>query len=374
MNKLNRTLLLISYDFPPSTGGIARLCHEIITHMQDFYGNINVITIEKDGEGIPYQDVANLSITYLPKKRGKAELAALKILRNWPNKENTDVLCGIWHPEATLALLAGMHNIYILAHGTELLSGTSKFRKFFWHPIYAKWVLGRAEKVIANSKYTQNLVKQINAKAMSFSIPLGVNHEFFKPLRRLEDKTILKICTVSRVLQFKGHDFILESLENLPSEYHNKIQWHIAGTGPFLVELKDRASKSIIKDQIFFHGFVPDVELPQFYNNADLFVLATREQKNSTQIEGFGLVFLEAQSCGIPVIGANTGGIPDAIDSGNGGWLIEQDNQEEFHAMLVPLIKNRELLKNQGLKARKRVEEVANWKIYAQKLYKEMSV
>lgn len=374
MNTLNKKLILISYDFPPSTGGIARLCHEIVMHLQYVYDEIEVVTIYKEGQSIPYQNSEKIKITYLPSKRVKAEITALKLMRKMTNKENIDVLCGTWHPDASLAILSGMPNVYTLVHGTELLYGLSKFRKYIWLPIYGKWILGKSKKVIANSHYTQKLAQKINPNATTVALPLGVNPDFFKPMdiRKEDDK--LKICTVSRVEQFKGHDFILKSLESLTIEYSKKIEWHIAGTGSYLEQLKESASKSVLKDQIYFHGFVPDLKLPEFYNQADLFVLPTRETKESTQVEGFGLVFLEAQACGIPVIGANTGGIPDAIDNGNGGWLIEQDNVEQLHKILINLIDNKDERITQGTNARDRVLEKANWKVYVEKLFSEMNI
>jgi phosphatidylinositol alpha-1,6-mannosyltransferase len=371
-----KTLLIFSYDFPPSTGGISRLCHEIVTHMQAFYKKVHVLTIQKEGQAIPYQENPKVDITYLPKQRLKAEMKALNFLRNWSNKENTDLLCGIWHPEATLAITAGMHNIFVLAHGTELLAGNSKFRKYLWHPIYAKWVFGRVKRVIANSHYTQNLVKQINLKAKTVTLPLGVNPDFFKPTDTDTDTYTdidtetkkLKICTVSRILKFKGHDFILETLENLPSDYRSLVEWHIAGTGFYLEDLKILATKSKISKQVYFHGFVADKDLAFFYSRHNIFILATREEELSTQVEGFGLVFLEAQACGVPVVGTNTGGIPDAIDHENGGWLIDQDDKANLTSLIKSLIDNPHIIKKQSLLARKRVIDKANWEAYTNKL------
>lgn len=360
-------LLIFSYDYPPSNGGIARLCQEIADGMNIYYKCVTVLTIKKEGESRPY-NYDNVNIIELPSKRVITEIKAWMYLLRLKNKKNTDVLCGLWHPEGALCILAGIKNTFVLAHGTELLFGSSNFRKYIWLPIYGKWILGKSKKVIANSHYTQKLAQKINPNATTVALPLGVNPDFFKPMdiRREDDK--LKICTVSRVEQFKGHDFILKSLEALPIEYSQKIEWHIAGTGSYLEQLKELVSKSVLKDQIYFHGFVPDLKLPEFYNRADLFVLPTRETKESTQVEGFGLVFLEAQACGIPVIGANTGGIPDAIDNGNGGWLIEKDNVEHLHKILINLIDNKDERITQGINARQRVLEKTNWKIYIEKL------
>src|SRR5690606_20103569 len=153
-------------------------------------------------------------------------------------------------------------------------------------------------------------------------------------------------------------------------EFKSKIHWNIGGTGSYLIDLKVLVKELGIEDNVTFHGFIPDEELPSFYNSNDIFVLCTREQANSTSVEGFGLVFLEAQSCGIPVIGVCSGGIPDAIEEGNGGWLIEQDSEQMLASLLMKLIKNRELVIQEGVKARARVLEKANWKIYNEKLFK----
>nr|WP_245539732.1 glycosyltransferase family 4 protein [Psychroflexus tropicus] len=364
-----KKLLIISYDFPPSTGGIARLCHEIATHIQSNYESVEVLTLEKNKVSVPYNDNPEIKINYLPSKRILSEVKALQFLKKWKHKPETDVICGTWHPDAALSIFSGFKNVFALAHGTELLYGQSKFRKYLWLPFYAKWISGKSKKVIANSQYTKNLVLNINPKAEVIALPLGVNPEFFcpKPKSDLVNHK-LKICTVSRILQFKGHDFILKALSELPESYRDQVEWHIAGSGPFLEELIELVNESSIKNQIQFHGFVKDEDLPAFYSNSDLFILATRETKESTQVEGFGLVFLEAQACGTPVIGTNTGGIPDAIEYKNGGWLIEQDNQYELSQLIKQLIDNSGILKVQSRLARERILQKCSWQVYVDNL------
>lgn len=363
-------LVLFSYDFPPSNGGIARLCQEIAVGQQSYFEEVIVLTRKKVGKNNPYNS-NKVRIVELPEERIKCEIVAFNYLRKLKNKEKYAILCGVWHPEASISILSGFKNVYILGHGTEFLSGTSKFRKFIWLSIYAKWILGKAKLNIANSNYTNLLIEKINPKAIVQTLPLGVNVDFFKP-NKLKDSNndVLKIASVSRILQFKGYDFIAKTIAKLPSECKDKLYWNIGGTGPYLNDLKVLVKDLNIENNVTFHGFIPDEELPSFYNSNDIFVLCTREKSNSTSVEGFGLVFLEAQSCGIPVIGVRSGGIPDAIEEGNGGWLIEQDNEQMLANLLIDLIKNKELVLQEGLKARKRVLENANWKVYNEKLFK----
>ena len=137
-------------------------------------------------------------------------------------------------------------------------------------------------------------------------------------------------------------------------------------TYSFTKRFQFRASASRTLSRPEFRELAPF----EFYNFNDIFVLCTREATNSTSVEGFGLVFLEAQACGIPVIGVRSGGIPDAIEEGNGGWLIEQDNELKLANLFQCLIDNRELVVKEGKKARIRVVEKANWKKYNESLYK----
>jgi len=359
---------------PPSTGGIARLCNEISIGMNQYYNYVKVITLDATNILTPYNN-SKIDIVKVTNKRVYSEINFIKEIRKIKNKGTYDVICGVWHPEALLAFLGGMKNVFILGHGTEFLYGTSKFRKQIWLPIYCKYILGKASNVIANSNYTNNLIQGINRKTKSIALPLAVNHNFFAPKEnKSKIDSVVKFSTVARVLQFKGHDFILKSFENLPIEIRSKIEWNIAGTGSYLNELKNLIKSSPIKSQIKIHGFIEDEELANFYNKTDVFILATREQEKSTQVEGFGLVFLEAQSCGVPAIGTNTGGIPDAIEHLNGGWLFEQDNMEELHDILNNIINNPSIINEQSKKARNRVITSCTWEKYCTGLYNILKV
>ena len=365
-----KKLIVFSYDFPPSNGGIARLCQEIAVGMKPYYESVKVLTRKKEGVNVPY-NLKEVEIISFPSKRLVCELAILKYLSKIKDKNNYTVICGTWHPEATLSLCAGFKNVFILGHGTELIGGSSFFRKNIWLRHYAKFILNNVKLTIANSNYTRNLVKELSPSANSVALPLGVNHSFFRPLLNFgAESNIIKICSVSRIEQFKGHDFIATVLAKLPENFRNQIEWNIAGTGEYLSELKKIIYDLGIDNIVNFHGFVNDSDLPAFYNSNDLFILCSRENHNNIYVEGFGLVFLEAQSCGIPVIGTNTGGIGDAISDGNGGWLITQDNVKELYDIIEAILIDKSMVKSMGKKARNRVLDGYTWEIYCHKLNK----
>ncbi|KIC03408.1 hypothetical protein OA88_03285 [Flavobacterium sp. JRM] len=366
--KQKKELIIFSFDFPPSNGGIARLCQEIAVGMKPYYKSIRVLTREKEGVNIPY-NLKEVEVITLPKKRIVCELNAIKYLSKIKDKDNFDILCGTWHPEALLSMIGGFKNIFVLGHGAELTSGNSLFRKFFWLPFYARFILNNVKLTIANSNFTKKLVYKIAKSANCIELPLGVNHNFFKPSDNIKNLNgRLKICTVSRIEEFKGHNFIANTLVKLQKNYSDKIEWNIAGTGNYLDKLIEIVEDLGIGNLVKFHGFIKDDDLPKFYNDNDLFILCTRENPNDINVEGFGLVFLEAQSSGIPAIGTRTGGISDAIEVKNGGWLIEQDNESDLYNLLFILLNDKSLVNVEGLKARKRIEAGCTWEIYCKNL------
>lgn len=363
---LVNTLLVFAYDFPPSSGGISRLCYEIAAGQENYFKEIVVLTRKKQGEYEPVKQ-ANFRLIELPTKRLKCEMEALKVLKKF-DASSTKILCSLWYPEAFLALLSGHKNVFSLAHGAELQAGNSKFRKYIWQAIFAKQVLRRIKLVIANSSYTKKLVDQLAKTATSVALPLGVDIDQFKPINLELNNTNFTIGSLSRIHQFKGFDQVLEALMNLPIETQEKITWKIGGTGPYLESFKEKIKHSTCHVNVEFEGFIPDKSLVEFYNQLDVFILFTQDVPSQNSVEGFGLVFLEAQACGVPVIGTRTGGIPDAVDHNNGGWLFEQDDISGLSQQIEILINNRGILIEHSKLARRRCLQNASWENYSKKL------
>ena len=249
------------------------------------------------------------------------------------------------------------------------MPGSSSFRKRFWIPVFAKIVLSRVKNVIANSNYTSLLVKKVAPKSKTIALPLGVDTKQFKPLGNSSEEKSLNISTLSRVLQFKGYDEIFGAINGLDENLQKKIVWNIGGTGPYLEPLKEKINNGKCNFKVHFHGFIPDEKLVDFYNKANLFVLFTQNKQSINNVEGFGLVFLEAQACGVPVIGTNTGGIPDAIHTNDGGWILEQDDVDGLTSLLEKVINEPSILKEQSVKARKRTVDSCDWKVYNKELF-----
>lgn len=299
------------------------------------------------------------------------EFEAYQYLRKLP----TETVCfsGIWYPEGLIAMLAGVRPHVILALGAELFPPTQYWRRGLWHRLRRN-VLESADVVIAISDYTAAMVRALAPAARVVAIPLAVDHERFSP----GDRTVARekwgvadlrvVCSVSRIHAYKGYETVLKALAALSPQERAQIAYLVAGKGPDLELLQRRARELGVDQQVRWLGFVPDEVLPDLYRAADLFVLATQERPGEQSVEGFGLVFLEAQACGTPVVGTRTGGIPDAVTDGDGGWLIEQDDVSALAGIFSRLVADPVAFSEMGEQARQRVEREFTWEHYLMRL------
>ena len=359
-----KRIVILTFDYPPNNGGIARLCGEIVNCCKD--------------EGVPYRVVTVVpgepseNVVRITDRRGVLEWKILQYMRH--NLTSDDViLTGTFHPDGLLAVLSGAKSRYFLAHGAELLPGQTWFRRNLFSR-YRSWILSKATKVIANSHYTANLVKQCCAKADVTPLPLAVDNVRFHPTQPKHNDGMLHLCSISRLEKFKGHDFIIKTIASLPDEYRKRVRLEIGGKGVYKPVLEQMVADLCLQEQISFLGFVADIDLCDYYSRNDVFILCTREEKTNRNVEGFGLVFTEAQACGTPCIGTNTGGIPDAIENGNGGWLIEQDNEKELRELLIRLLDNPEQISLQSAKAIYRINNNFTWNKYFKQLRHKLTL
>ncbi len=118
-------------------------------------------------------------------------------------------------------------------------------------------------------------------------------------------------------------------------------------------------------------GAYRDERRVQYYNLCDVFVLTSKFEYPG--VEGFGIVFLEVSACGKPVIGSKTGGIPDAIDEGKTGLLVEQLDSEALADAVISLLKNPDYATELGRNGRTKVIERANWDVICAQMFNKMS-
>ena len=253
----------------------------------------------------------------------------------------------------------------VYAHGNEILNSMQLKR---WQK--GRLALQRAERVLAVSQFTANLVQKAGVDCDRIEIVYpGCDVNRFRPLparmdlrqkllgSRWRDRVIL---TVGGLVARKGHDMVIRSLPRLRQTVP-EVTYLIVGDGPYRGQLEALARALGVKDRVIFAGSKPNEELPDIYALCDVFVMASREQLEECDVEGFGLVFLEANACGKPVIGGRSGGIPEAIVDGVTGFLVNPHDPEEIAKVLEQLLTDSDFAIRLGHQGRLRVFREFQW-------------
>lgn len=381
-NSTHPPLLLVSEMYPPAVGGSAVLLENIYSRLQDRY-DITVLTDRTKCVGSEtMRGRITLERTDINKSRrgitSKADLSqhwavggTIKRLSRTmaqPGGAPVIVHCGRAMPEALSALVARWFRcgprLLCWAHGEEITTARiSREYSFVMKRVYR----GCAG-VIANSHHTAGMVRGFGVpESRVHVVHPGVDTELFNPgvdgapvRNRFVPPGRIMMLTVGRFPPRKGHDLTLRALAKL-RHLDPPLHYVIAGDGEGdergrLERLVDELN---LRDRVTFAGMVRGGELPVFYAACDLFVMPNR--KEGSDVEGFGIVYLEAAACGKPTIGGKSGGVPEAIGENETGLLVSGTDEEELAQAIAQLAGSADLRRRMGDAGRKRVVERFTW-------------
>ena|SRR3989344_5420458 len=217
-----------------------------------------------------------------------------------------------------------------------------------------KKILEFADFLVCVSNFTKKLIEKQGIRNDNVFVvhPLLNNLPKCSNSQKNENFTLL---SVGRLVKRKGHDLVLKSLKELRKSIPS-IKYEIVGSGPEENKLKNFVEKYNLKNIVNFRGEIDRKELNKVYLNCDIFVLPTKFIKPN-DIEGFGIVFIEANSFSKPVIGGKSGGVAEAIEDGKSGFLINTDSKKELIDKVIFLYQNKRFLEKIGKYGRKRVKD-----------------
>ncbi|MEY8201136.1 MAG: glycosyltransferase family 4 protein [Colwellia sp.] len=234
--------------------------------------------------------------------------------------------------------------------------------------LIGKWFFSTQNKSLSNvalnlcvSSYTSNKVLEISPKANTSVLTNFVDPNRYYPC---EDKQTLKskyglkdkvsLVSVCRLIERKGIDDLLDALSEIISESENTVDivLNVCGAGPDLERLKRRSVYLGLSGRVTFRGFTDDAVMLELLQASDIFVMPNKTVDGD--LEGFGLVFLEANACGLPVIGGRSGGVVDAIEDGVSGYLVDPGDNKQLQQILKRLIYDDGLRSKLGQQGRKR--------------------
>ncbi len=258
----------------------------------------------------------------------------------------------------------------IVSHGMDASLPHTSFRK----KILCKFILNSAYLCIANSEQTARNLMALGCPkekittiypcpSLDFS---DTDASIFDSKRLLEEIAGKRVLlSVSRLVERKGHEYVLRALPSIRTSLPDCV-YVIIGDGPHRAHLEQKVKELRLESCVFFCGELRGKALCDWYSRCDLFILTPFELSNR-DTEGFGIVYLEANSFEKPVIGSRCGGVPDAIIDGETGLLVDQKNSNQITKSVVQLLDNAFLAKKLGLNGKIRVQKEFQWEQTAEK-------
>jgi len=388
-------VLIVTNDFPPRSGGIQSFVHSLATRLPP--GQVVVYAPAWDGAAefdanLPFVVVRHPTSLMLPvpsvARRAKAILT----------EHGCDtVLFGAAAPLGLLAPVlrrAGARRIVALTHGHEagwaaLPGGRSLLRRIGEH-VDVLTYLGEYVRI--------RLARALTPAATSRMVRLapGVDTESFRPgaggaaIRAklgIAQEAQVVLC-VSRIVKRKGQDTLIRVwprvLEGLSSQADRLSKARPAtahspardrepvllfiGDGPYAMRLRALVRRSGLTGSVIFAGPVPWDELPAYYDAGSIFAMPCRTRRAGLDVEGLGLVYLEASATGLPVIGGDSGGAPDAILPGETGYVVGGRDEAALTHRLVSLLSDPEGAAAMGDKGFAWVDREWRWDLVGARL------
>lgn len=350
--------LVITNDFPPRKGGIQTFVDQLLS--QQYAKSIVVFTSNWPGaaeydKALAYDVIRIKSSVLLPTPNRIR--AAKRIAKQY---DCDQVLFGALAPLGLMSKAlkrAGIKNIVALTHGHE--AGWAKIPGLrFLLKLSAKHV----DQVTYLTQYTKSQIAPLlNVKTKLTQLTPAVDSDRYQPYSEnnkfeLKDQyrlsSSLVLLGLSRLMPRKGFDSVIRLMPKLRAEFP-QLKFVVAGGGPDKDRLQKLAAKLEVSDSVIFLGSISFADLPKIYNLADVFVMPCRTRYGGLDVEGFGIVYLEAAASGLPVLAGNSGGAVEALVPGVTGELVTDEN---LLASLQKLLREPKLRSDYGAAGREWVK------------------
>jgi phosphatidyl-myo-inositol dimannoside synthase len=370
--------LLLTYDFPPIGGGIARWMGELAKRYPA--GSLIISTGQSgDTSDVDASFPNRVDRLPIPSRR----LRTIPGLLLWSRRvavlaRSTDaefIWCGNIKPAAYPAKWTMERTgtpFGILLHGGDLLILQHQVHRSALKRKTAAALLSSAAVLVANSEFTRDhcltLLSELEIDAppeLVRVVPLGADHEAFRPgldTREVRARYGLDegrwLLSVARLTRHKGIDTALQALARLKGRYPD-LRYAVVGSGEEEEALAAEARDLGVADRVRFLTDVPDRDLPALYNCAELYLGVSRMMEQ--RVEGFGISLAEASACGVPVIAGRSGGIPAAVRDGDTGLLVTAEQPDAVAEAVGRLLDDAPLRARLGAAGRREAERHYNW-------------
>ena len=362
--------LFVTNDFGPRAGGIETFVHGLI---ERFPKNSIVVYTSQQGDTSSYDAtwLADYGVTVY-RDRSKMLLPTPRVIRQVRkviNQHNPDaVVFGAAAPLALMGKLLPVKRKIALTHGHEVW-----WAKVFPFSLLMRLIGSSVDHLTYLGEYTKREIsKGISAKARASMVQIapGIDTEKFKPVDASELRSSLGlkekevIVSVGRLVPRKGQDKLIEALPKILKARPNS-HLLLVGSGSFQNKLEQMIRQLDLQSHVTFVGRVQYEELAKYICVGDIFAMPSRSRLAGLEVEGLGIVYLEASACGLPVLGGDSGGAPDAVLPGKTGLVVDGTDVNQIADGAIQLLSgDRKVMSRAG---REWAVATWDWQIWATK-------
>lgn len=374
MANVYKKILLVTNDFGPRTGGIETF---VIGLLERIAGHKVFVFTSNQGDTTSYDKnwQEEFGITVI-RDRSRILLPSWRVTRvakKIVSDQKIEVV--IFGAAAPLGLMggalrkSGVKKIVALTHGHEVW-----WAKIFPFNLAINRIGRTSDHLTYLGEFTRNAISKALAKKDAqamVKIAPGIDTGHFIPqpdsmAKRiklgLENKKI--IISVGRLVHRKGQDKLIEAMPMIIKRIPN-AHLLLVGEGPYREHLENLVRKLNLQENVTFAGRILYDKLPSYLSAADLFAMPSRSRFFGLEVEGLGIVYLEASACGIPVVAGNSGGAPDAVLEGITGLCVDGTNVEQIASAVIAICSDAQRASELGANGRNWIVDQWRWEIWS---------
>jgi phosphatidylinositol alpha-1,6-mannosyltransferase len=370
---VSNLVLFVTNDFGPRAGGIETFIIGLIQR-RPFGTTVIYTSFQENSEQYDSDWLANYGVRVI-RDRSKILLPTPRVafnLRAIIKREG--ITTAAFGAAAPLGLLstsikrAGVTRTVALTHGHEVW-----WAKVFPFNLLLRRIGSTVDVLTYLGDFTRAAISQgISAKAQSSMVKVapGIDVDHFIPtdasaLRESLGITKKKvIVSVGRLVHRKGQDCLIESMPQILSSVPD-AHLLLIGQGPYREHLQELVRKHRLESSVTFIGRIEYKDLPMYLCAGEIFAMPSRSRLMGLEVEGLGIVYLEASSCGLPVLAGSSGGAPDAVVQNITGLVVDGTNHEQIATAAIELLNNSSASQLMGAAGRQWIVENWRWEIWS---------